>query len=160
VKEEPRLIIVGKPVTPARACAPFVVFLVFAAGFFTSAAMLLGVALIGQQTWEVMAFGGGPLVAAAVAFATDTWLRRSEGRTAFYDDRIAMDFGVRPVRGPAWFEAGWNDVRVFDDGAAEYVRLLVKTGHGELWFSVPTLREEDRVAVLALLDEKGVRREG
>jgi hypothetical protein len=167
MKEEPLLVVVGKPRSLARACAPIVVFLVLAAGFFTSSSVLLGGALIGMGTWTVLAFVGGPGVAAVVAFVADAWIRRSEGRIAFYDDRISFQIAWdRPPfggAGPSWSEVAWGDVLSFDDGASEHVLVRAKrfdaSNQLPYSFSIPTLREEDRVAVLALLDAKGVRRE-
>jgi hypothetical protein len=115
----------------------------------------------------LIVFVAAPLLAIGAAFVLDSWIRRTEGRVAFFDDRIVFQIAYHQPSsggaGPAWTEVRWGDVLSFDDGSSEHVVLKVKrfdvSTQLPLSFSIPTLNEKDRVAALALLDEKGVRRE-
>ena len=53
----------------------------------------------------------------------------------------------------------WEHVAGFRDDSTEFVEIVARTWKAHSWmFTVPTLSERDRVAVLALLDQKGVSR--
>jgi hypothetical protein len=53
----------------------------------------------------------------------------------------------------------WDHVAGFRDDSTEFVEIVSRTWKAHSWmFTVPTLTEKDRVAVLAWLDKKGVAR--
>jgi hypothetical protein len=104
-------------------------------------------------------------IAAVVAIAAQRFARRRLGRVEFFAEEVvffvpatasltdsialgALKVTERRVRVP------WGEIASFEDASSDFV--VVKRKAGDL--TVPTLREEDRVAVLDLLVKRGVPR--
>lgn len=160
MSEQPLLVVVGRSRSIARACAPTVLFLALASGAIVTSAVLVGRGVLPTPSIGVFPIVG-VAVALALAIGVGSWLRQTEGRVVFFDDRIEYGVGFVAREGPRWRDFAWSEVVAFDDGSSDVVRL--RLAPREPWmprdFNVPTLSEADRVAVLALLDRKGVRRE-
>jgi len=77
------------------------------------------------------------------------------GHVAFFKDRVS--FSKEAGRA----DVAFSELACFSDDSSDYVQLLRK---GDRWgkpvLAVPTPEEKERVAVLALLDEKKVPRRG
>jgi hypothetical protein len=88
-------------------------------------------------------------------FFADRFVKARTGRVVFLEEKIVIDRGATPV------EVAWSDLDGYRDDAAHCVRLVRK---GEVWSAarllIPAVTEAQRTAVLALLDQKGVRRMG
>lgn len=84
------------------------------------------------------------------------WLMRFAnariGRAEFFPDAIKFFSGDDATT------VQWSDVTGFDDGSADFVRVLRRGAKLGEWLSVPTPSEELRVRVLDLLEEKGIPR--
>jgi hypothetical protein len=160
-EEEPVYVVVGRRRSWARARAPTLAFLVVNAGAVASLVALWVLEIVNPEKILGAFMMGAPILGLIVASAVQSWLRRTEGQVAFYDDRIAFDLGRG---GRLIYEITYREVVSFDDGASDRVLLDLwredpdKYDDWDNKLSIPTLREEDRVAVLRLLDEKGVRR--
>jgi hypothetical protein len=111
----------------------------------------------------------GVIVAFGGAYVAERFLRVKQGRVELHQDRIVFLKSRSEFRWWGWLgyrgsetklhrvELPWSDVRSFDDGSSEFVMLVGKDGSSS-YLTIPTLREEDRVKVLALLVERGVPR--
>jgi hypothetical protein len=132
--------------------AAWVVFLVIvAAGIAAGLQPIAGIQRFGCIVW----LGAFALAWAAAWFVS----RRAEaraGRVELDEERILF------VRGPYWGYVPWSDVAGYRDGDADFVELVRKDGTRPVEWSprlaVPTLTEKDRVAVLELLDRRGLNR--
>jgi hypothetical protein len=99
------------------------------------------------------AFGG---------YLAERFVRPYSGTVTFYEPRIV--FSKQKPKGI--FDGSciehteqvlWSEVKGFKDASADYVTLVATCGSAS-FLTVPTPREEDRVAVLKLLDERGIPR--
>jgi hypothetical protein len=88
---------------------------------------------------------------AALAVALRRYLRRRLVRTEFFPDRVVV------VREDA-VVVPWAEIGGYDDGSADFVQLLRVDGRAPAELCVRTRSEEERVAVLALLDGRGLQR--
>ncbi len=85
--------------------------------------------------------------------------RRSVARSA----RVVLDQCVEVSRGPFHHESfEWQELAGYRDGETDYIELVRAPGaRAPTAFprlTIPTLSEKDRVAVLELLDRRGLRR--
>lgn len=106
------------------------------------------------------------LGALAGAYLAERFVRPSTGTVEFYADKVTFVKHRSKMGGTFWFssqvvadeeDVRWADITGFRDGEAGHVDLVV-AGVASSLQTIPTLNENDRVAVLKLLDEKGVRR--
>jgi hypothetical protein len=104
------------------------------------------------------------LVPAALgAYLGERLLRPRAGSVAFYEVRIVISKQTRE----GLLHMGktvehteqilWSELRGFRDDRSDHVVLVVERGTSS-FLTVPTPREEDRVAVLKLLDDRGIKR--
>jgi hypothetical protein len=73
------------------------------------------------------------------------------------DDSILFDERVIYFYGPEYAEVHWRHIEAYRDGSAEWIELVSSARYGRRLL-VPTRSEKDRVAVLELLDRRGLRR--
>jgi len=116
-------------------------------------------------SWTILARSWRILVvpAALGAYLGERFMRPSAGSVAFYEARIVISKWTRK----GFLHLGrtvehtdqilWSELKGFEDGRSDYVRLVVEKGQSS-FLTVPTIREEDRVAVLRVLDEHGIPR--
>jgi hypothetical protein len=78
---------------------------------------------------------------------------RTDAAVDIFEDRITVR---EKVGGPAIAVVLWCQIRSFDD--AEVDRVVLHASGGRAIVLVPTSSEEDRVALIELLDARGVRR--
>lgn len=181
MSSESRKDIVRRIAKPSKAGSPAPLLEVSGAGMLDEAArsflLVKPVALLGTafsvvvvaaaSAWTfkyapallVLVFCGSIVLATAVALAARHFGLSRTARVLFYEDRILV---LRPGedcdRGTT---IAWTDLAGYGDGSADYVRLRTTGALGglrSLRLSVPTPTEEERVAVLALLDRRGVPR--
>ncbi len=104
------------------------------------------------------------------AYVAERFVRPRAGRVEFYDrgivfvkQRSRVSFlrvfltGSEPKLIEDAISLEWSELQGFRDDSSEHVALVKKDGESSL-LTVPTLNEKDRVAVLKLLDERGVPR--
>jgi hypothetical protein len=120
--------------------------------------LLLAATLVARgpsPTGAELAFvSGGYVVAMAAIFSVYRRAARTCWVVDFFDDRIE----VRTYRtSPALHFFLWKEIVAFDDGALETVRVVTSRLVPRKIF-VPTPDEASRVALLALLDKRGVKR--
>jgi hypothetical protein len=100
--------------------------------------------------WKLVLLPLGVVFAIVVA----RHVQARAGRVEFFVDRIAFSKREGAV------EVHWSDLACFRDGSSDFVQLVRKGERlGSSTLTVPTASEEARVAVLALLDARGVPRE-
>ncbi len=96
------------------------------------------------------------LLPAAVLFAVlfTRHVHARSGHVEFFVDRIAFSKHEGAV------EVHWSDLAAYRDGSSEYVQLVRKGDRiASADLAVPTPDEATRVAVLKLLDDRGIARE-
>src|SRR5262249_48025830 len=101
--------------------------------------------------WTVLA---GPTFVLLV-IAQDRIRARRRGVAFFEEAVVFRERGFRDV------SIAWDRLAGYRDGDAGFVRLIEKNRRllqGPSHLLVPTRRDADRTAVLALLDKKGLRR--
>jgi hypothetical protein len=91
----------------------------------------------------------GPIVLALSATLWGLRRFRRSGRVEFYEEKILTTHGF------GWDTIGWNDLTGFRDDSSDLIELVLKNGKRAF---VPTLDENSRVAVLAILERKGLAR--
>jgi hypothetical protein len=104
-----------------------------------------------------------PVGAAAVALLLGLALRLSRrhfiartGRAIFFEDRVVLAKSRIGLRRPITVELEWRELAGFRDGSIDYVELIPRRPDVRAMLTVPTPSEEERTAVLALLDAHGV----
>jgi hypothetical protein len=120
-----------------------------------------GIASVSPLPW--LREGGAALVCfgtfvLAVAVSFGLW-RRSVARSS----RVVLDeLGVEISRDLFHENFPWRDLAGYRDGDTDFVELVRPAGVARRTrfprLTVPTLTEKDRVAVLAFLDARGIRR--
>jgi hypothetical protein len=85
------------------------------------------------------------------AVALKRFFKRRIGYTEFFHDRIAISRDAK-------VEVPWSEVVGYDDGAREFVELVRAGDARSTDLCIRTRTEEERTAVLALLDSRGVKR--
>jgi hypothetical protein len=78
-------------------------------------------------------------------------------RRATLDDLVAFEESRIVFRGPAPTALSWTEIRGYRDDSSDWIELVPCSWHPSRLL-VPTRSEGDRVAVLALLDRKGLHR--
>ena len=96
-----------------------------------------------------------PLVPAVAAlFVMRVHSRRRTGRIVIYSDRIEFEKSGNST------VVRWFELACYRDASSDYIQLVRKGSALESsLITIPTLLEEDRVDVLALLDRNGVPRD-
>jgi len=79
-------------------------------------------------------------------------------RRGTLDDVVVFEEGRIVFYGPTHADVSWGDLHGYRDGDAEWVELVLTQGAAGHRLLVPTPKEADRVAVLALLDRRGLDR--
>ncbi|MEZ0231101.1 MAG: hypothetical protein ACAI25_20970 [Planctomycetota bacterium] len=103
------------------------------------------------------------VVAVLGGWLAERFVRSTQGSVAFYEARIVISKKVpggclsSGVVVEHTEQVLWNEVKGFKDDAAGYVTLVATCGSAS-FLTVPTPEEEDRVAVIALLDARGIPR--
>jgi hypothetical protein len=139
---------------PCLATALVVVFLASAIAIGTSG---IGIDFRSDAGARVLVPGGVIVLFATIAFY-NRWLVPRSGVVKFLDEWIVIErFETRGYDPTAVDTFAWDEIDAYDDGEADYVRLLVRGRPGARAY-VPTKDEETRVRVLRLLEERGVRR--
>jgi hypothetical protein len=157
-QEPPRALLVVA--SPDRTCATCLVYLLIAIGGIGGA--VWSVEVFPKLPWN-SGFAEASVVGLFFAFLagvavfvwkTETILARA-GRVTFLDDQVVFEkpgviVGVR-----------WDEILAYDDGSADFVQVLMKeraSSSRAAYLTIPTRAERDRVAVLELLDRRGVPR--
>ena len=138
-----------------------------AGGLLVSGYVTLFLAFTGRLPWlpaniEKMLGDAGvmlamlaPLAPAVLAlFVMRVYSRRRTGRIVIYSDRIEFEKGGYTTA------LRWFELACYRDSSSDYIQLVKKGSALESsLITIPTLVEEDRVDVLALLDRNGVPRD-
>jgi hypothetical protein len=101
----------------------------------------------------------GLVVSSLAAFATFLVLFRAGHSAA---GEVALDTRgatfTKDPGSPLRVAVDWEEVLGYGDGAATHVTLVARGGDFGSYVSIPTPTEADRVAVLAFLDARGMKR--
>jgi hypothetical protein len=110
------------------------------------------------RAWRLLVLPG-----ALGAYLAERFVRPRAGSVAFYDARIV----ISKLKRKGALRLGkavehteqllWSELRGFRDHRSDHVVLVSESGSAS-FLTVPTLREEDRVQVLKLLDDHGIPR--
>ncbi len=156
--EQPLLVVRGMP---AHAVHSARLKGLLAGGALVVGTFVAGTLLLPGQKQErvpmplvlVVCFFGG--------YVVERFLRGAQGSVAFYEARIVISKQATKGLSGNLVEHTeqllWSEVKGFRDDSADYVTLVATAGEAS-FLKVPTLTEEDRVAVLQLLDSRGIPR--